>query len=488
MALLGALLGTLIRRCWLKLLGDLSRSSPPDGSGHAVICSEFKRRRLTSAFNLLILDLRRSKKRRSRFPLVLKTRDVFRVIKKLRRLTGTGLVVESGVCQTGDVWRNTHRCFAKGDRQTEQQIGAFDRSSETVSRETPKKGKKGLSGEDSSEDTPSQRRQGEERQLEDKASLRALHPIACPSQKSDKFGIGSHAGEEEGGGGRRGHCPTEYKKPDFARSLLQFSRFQPRVHPISTLSIMKIFVVAVVLLAFATADKAPASTSSESTEQPEARAGYAAAFPTEYVAPTFGPASVDVGYAAPAPATHTRTEEVASPSQQINYEAAWTSPIYQRLAFKSLDTGYAASQGYAAATSYEAPQAGYGAPTVAKSASVEVEEPAYRQIGSGTTYIRYAQNVAGGYGTRTLNAQGDVIDETFGESVPSYRYEYGVDATNGDQKRAEEVRQGDETQGSYSFLQPDGCTRTVTYMSDTKEGFRAIVEYRGIGCAERYEI
>ncbi|CAG0893226.1 unnamed protein product [Cyprideis torosa] len=223
------------------------------------------------------------------------------------------------------------------------------------------------------------------------------------------------------------------------------------------------------------------------------RSEYAAPTATirsEYAAPTPGTRFVDLGYDTTSPvyavpATYTRTEKFSSEPQQINYQAAWTAPIYQRLLFKSLDSGYAPSQGYSAATPYGAPQAGYGAPAVAKSAS---NAPAYSQIGSAKTYIRYAQNFAGGYGTRTVNAGGDIVDETYGASVPSYRYEYGVDGTNGDQKRAEEVRQGDDTRGFYSFLQPDGCTRTVVYKSGSQEGFHAIVEYRGIGCAERYEI
>ncbi|XP_046399002.1 larval cuticle protein A2B-like [Ischnura elegans] len=59
---------------------------------------------------------------------------------------------------------------------------------------------------------------------------------------------------------------------------------------------------------------------------------------------------------------------------------------------------------------------------------------------------------------------------------PQYEYSYGVsDAHTGDQKSAQESRNGDVVHGSYSLVEPDGTRRTVEYVADHVNGFNAIV-------------
>lgn len=59
---------------------------------------------------------------------------------------------------------------------------------------------------------------------------------------------------------------------------------------------------------------------------------------------------------------------------------------------------------------------------------------------------------------------------------PSYRYEYGVsDSKTGDHKSQWEHRDGDVVKGEYSFNEADGTKRVVSYTSDKKSGFNAVV-------------
>jgi len=60
---------------------------------------------------------------------------------------------------------------------------------------------------------------------------------------------------------------------------------------------------------------------------------------------------------------------------------------------------------------------------------------------------------------------------------PQYNYGYSVsDGLTGDQKTAQESRDGDVVQGSYSLVEPDGAVRTVRYTADSIHGFNAVVE------------
>jgi len=64
---------------------------------------------------------------------------------------------------------------------------------------------------------------------------------------------------------------------------------------------------------------------------------------------------------------------------------------------------------------------------------------------------------------------------------PSYKYSYGVaDKHTGDQKSAQEVRDGGVTKGSYSLVQPDGVLRTVNYIVTPHGGFQAQVINKGV--------
>lgn len=59
---------------------------------------------------------------------------------------------------------------------------------------------------------------------------------------------------------------------------------------------------------------------------------------------------------------------------------------------------------------------------------------------------------------------------------PQYSFSYGVnDPTTGDAKQQSETRDGDNVQGSYSLVEPDGSTRTVEYTADPINGFNAVV-------------
>ncbi|XP_050542338.1 cuticle protein 19-like [Daktulosphaira vitifoliae] len=63
-------------------------------------------------------------------------------------------------------------------------------------------------------------------------------------------------------------------------------------------------------------------------------------------------------------------------------------------------------------------------------------------------------------------------------SPPHYTYKYGVkDPHTGDNKEQWEERQGDVVHGGYSFIEPDGRIRKVTYTADKHNGFNAHVEF-----------
>jgi hypothetical protein len=72
-----------------------------------------------------------------------------------------------------------------------------------------------------------------------------------------------------------------------------------------------------------------------------------------------------------------------------------------------------------------------------------------------------------------------VVDADY-DANPQYNYAYSVaDALTGDNKHQEETRNGDTVQGSYSLVEADGTTRTVTYTADSINGFNAVVSKSG---------
>ncbi|CAK1553802.1 unnamed protein product [Leptosia nina] len=65
-------------------------------------------------------------------------------------------------------------------------------------------------------------------------------------------------------------------------------------------------------------------------------------------------------------------------------------------------------------------------------------------------------------------------------AYPRYSFNYGVkDPHTGDIKSQQEERNGDAVRGSYSLVEPDGTTRTVSYTADDHNGFNAVVHRTG---------
>lgn len=63
---------------------------------------------------------------------------------------------------------------------------------------------------------------------------------------------------------------------------------------------------------------------------------------------------------------------------------------------------------------------------------------------------------------------------------PKYQYQYGVhDDHTHDIKKHTESRDGDKTEGEYSFKEADGTTRVVKYHVHGKSGFVATVHHTG---------
>ncbi|XP_059477631.1 cuticle protein 19-like [Neocloeon triangulifer] len=63
---------------------------------------------------------------------------------------------------------------------------------------------------------------------------------------------------------------------------------------------------------------------------------------------------------------------------------------------------------------------------------------------------------------------------------PKYNFQYGVhDDHTHDIKKHSEKRDGDHTEGEYSFKEADGTTRTVKYYVKGKSGFVATVHHSG---------
>lgn len=67
------------------------------------------------------------------------------------------------------------------------------------------------------------------------------------------------------------------------------------------------------------------------------------------------------------------------------------------------------------------------------------------------------------------------------DSHPQYSYSYGVsDSLTGDSKSQTENRNGDQVQGQYSLIEPDGTKRIVDYYADDATGFNAVVRKEGV--------
>lgn len=66
-------------------------------------------------------------------------------------------------------------------------------------------------------------------------------------------------------------------------------------------------------------------------------------------------------------------------------------------------------------------------------------------------------------------------------SPAQYDFSYSVnDPHTGDIKEQHESRQGDNVQGQYSLVEPDGQRRTVQYTADALNGFNAVVLRDGV--------
>lgn len=61
-----------------------------------------------------------------------------------------------------------------------------------------------------------------------------------------------------------------------------------------------------------------------------------------------------------------------------------------------------------------------------------------------------------------------------------YDFSYSVhDEHTGDIKEQQETRHGDNVQGQYSLVEPDGNRRVVQYTADPHNGFNAVVQREG---------
>ena len=66
------------------------------------------------------------------------------------------------------------------------------------------------------------------------------------------------------------------------------------------------------------------------------------------------------------------------------------------------------------------------------------------------------------------------------QAHPKYEFKYGVhDGHTHDIKEQAEKRDGDNVEGYYKLVEPDGTTRTVHYTADKHNGFNAKVEKSG---------
>ena len=75
---------------------------------------------------------------------------------------------------------------------------------------------------------------------------------------------------------------------------------------------------------------------------------------------------------------------------------------------------------------------------------------------------------------------GDHDHVEYADHHPEYKFEYGVkDGHTKDHHSAWEHRDGDVVKGEYSLDEADGTKRIVSYTSDKKNGFQAVVHRLG---------
>lgn len=71
-------------------------------------------------------------------------------------------------------------------------------------------------------------------------------------------------------------------------------------------------------------------------------------------------------------------------------------------------------------------------------------------------------------------ATAKIVDQF--DPYPQYAFAYDVhDTLTGDNKKQQEVREGNIVRGSYSLIDPDGTKRIVEYTADPVHGFNAVV-------------
>lgn len=72
------------------------------------------------------------------------------------------------------------------------------------------------------------------------------------------------------------------------------------------------------------------------------------------------------------------------------------------------------------------------------------------------------------------------------QAKPDYTYSYGIDDPyTGNSQAHEESRNGDNVQGEYRVIQPDGLIRIVRYIADPEKGFQVDVKYAPFNGAVR---
>ncbi|XP_065157784.1 larval cuticle protein A3A-like [Atheta coriaria] len=109
-------------------------------------------------------------------------------------------------------------------------------------------------------------------------------------------------------------------------------------------------------------------------------------------------------------------------------------------------------------------------------AQAGVAPVAYSGYAAPVAHAAYAAPVAHAYAHAPVAyAAKAVVPEPF-DPNPQYQYGYGInDHLTGDNKNAQEVRNGDAVHGSYSLIDADGFKRTVEYTADDVHGFNAVV-------------
>ncbi|XP_037083753.1 pro-resilin-like, partial [Pollicipes pollicipes] len=93
----------------------------------------------------------------------------------------------------------------------------------------------------------------------------------------------------------------------------------------------------------------------------------------------------------------------------------------------------------------------------------------------------YGQQSSGGYGQQSYGGYGQQSNGGYGQTEPPtpYSFSYDVLDVRGNDFGAAEESNGEEVQGQYSVVLPDGRLQTVSYSVQGDSGFVADVEYEG---------